>query len=193
MRETIFAASQKPSRISAPRLTGATGALIAVVLLGACTTLPPSGPSVMVLPGTGKSFDQFRYDDNDCRLFAGQQAGISAENAAVDSGVRSAAVGTLLGAAAGAAINGGRGAAVGAGTGLLLGGAAGTGTASQSAYGAQRRYDVGYTQCMYAKGHRVPVSGRMMTEGSGYPPPLNSTGTRPPPPPPGLPPPPPPR
>jgi hypothetical protein len=31
----------------------------AALLLGACTTLP-TGPSVMVLPGTGKNFDQFR-------------------------------------------------------------------------------------------------------------------------------------
>ena len=165
--------------------------LAASALLGACTTLPPSGPSIMVLPGTGKTFDQFRFDDNECRLFAAQQTGITPQNAAVDSGVRSAAIGTLIGAAAGAAINGGRGAAVGAGTGLLVGGSAGAGAASESAYGAQRRYDVGYTQCMYAKGHRVPVAGRMMTEGGGYAPPPNSGGMTPPPPPPGAPPPPP--
>ena len=169
--------------------------ITAGLLLGACTTLPPSGPSVMVLPGTGKSFDQFRFDDNDCRQYAAQQTGITPDNAAVDSGTRSAVVGTLLGAVAGAAINGSRGAAVGAGTGLLLGGSAGAGAASSSAYGVQRRYDVGYTQCMYAKGHRVPVSGRLMTEGGaggGYAPPSGSEyrGSTPPPPPPGASPPP---
>lgn len=164
-------------------------ALVAgTVLLGACTTLPPSGPSVMALPGTGKTFDQFRYDDGDCRQYAMQQTGISPDNAAVDSGVRSAAVGTLLGAAAGAAINGGRGAAVGAGAGLLVGSSAGAGAANTSAYGVQRRYDFGYTQCMYAKGHRVPVSGRLMTEtprGSYAPP---DSGRYMPPPPSGPPP-----
>jgi hypothetical protein len=179
-------------------LKPAAAIVAAGVLLGACTTLPPSGPSVMVLPGTGKTFDQFRYDDNECRQFAAQQTGITPDNAAVDSGARSAVIGTLLGAAAGAAINGSRGAAVGAGTGLLLGGSAGAGAASSSAYGVQRRYDVGYTQCMYAKGHRVPVSGRLMTEGSaggGYAPPPGGEyrGSTPPPPPQGSQPPPPPR
>ena len=148
---------------------------VAVALLMAgCTTLPPSGPGVMVLPGNGKTFDQFRFDDGDCRQFAAMQSGVTPGAAAVDSGLRSAAIGTLLGAAAGAAFNGSRGAAVGAGTGLLVGSSAGTGAASSSAYGAQRRYDFGYTQCMYAKGHRVPVSGRMMSEApsrSGYAPP----------------------
>src|SRR5450759_4195863 len=76
--------------------------LLALLLVGACTTLP-SGPGVMVLPGTGKSFDQFRADDFDCRQFASMQVGGTAPNqAAADSGVKSAAVGTLVGAAAGA-------------------------------------------------------------------------------------------
>lgn len=183
-----------------PIMTVTLGALF----LSACTTLPPSGPNVMVLPGTGKSFDQFRDDDIGCRQFAMQQVGITPDNAAVDSGVRSAALGTLLGAVAGAAFNGGRGAAVGAGAGLLLGGSAGAGAASQSAYGAQRRYDNGYTQCMYAKGNRVPVSGRMMSDSASrnsYAPPVSGNyapspaqgPTRmPPPPPEGMPPPPPP-
>ena len=36
--------------------------LLALLALGACTTLP-TGPSILALPGTGKSFDQFRADD----------------------------------------------------------------------------------------------------------------------------------
>lgn len=155
--------------------------LAALLLLAACVTMP-SGPSVLVLPGTGKSFDQFRGDDLVCRQFAHEQVGgTTPELAASESGVRSAAVGTVLGAAAGAAIGGSRGAGVGAGTGLLVGGLAGTGAAETSAYGAQRRYDFAYQQCMYAKGHRVPVSGRFTTESRqpAYPPP--------PPPPPGAP------
>ena len=136
----------KMNKIFKPVIVIAAGSL----LLGACTTLPPSGPNVMVLPGTGKTFDQFRYDDNACRQFAAYQTGVTPQNAAADSGVRSAAVGTLIGAVAGAAIGGGQGAAVGAGTGLLLGSTAGAGAANQSADGAQRRYDTGYVQCMYA-------------------------------------------
>lgn len=129
-------------------------------MLGACTTVPPNEPSVLVLPGTGKSFEQFRADNDVCKQFAREQTGgRSQDSVAFDSGVRSAAVGTVLGAAAGAAINGRSGAGVGAGTGLALGGLAGTETGQSSAARLQQRYDFGYEQCMYAKGHRVPVAG----------------------------------
>jgi hypothetical protein len=143
-----------------------------LLLLGACTSMP-SGPSVLVLPGTGKNFDQFRGDDMVCRQFAQEQLGSTPNQVAATSGINSAAVGTLLGAAAGAAINGRHGAGVGAGTGLAFGGLVGTGTAEGAAYSTQRRYDFGYQQCMYAKGHRVPVANRYMTDSSlsGYPPP----------------------
>jgi hypothetical protein len=35
----------------------------------------------------------------------------------------------------------------------------GTSSPSGSEYEIQQRYDVAYVQCMYAKGHRVPLSG----------------------------------
>ena len=41
----------------------------ALALLAGCVTVP-TGPAVMVLPGSGKSFEQFRADDLDCRQFA---------------------------------------------------------------------------------------------------------------------------
>lgn len=157
--------------------------LIALLLVGACTTMP-EGPSVLVLPGTGKSFDQFRADDFECRQYAsGQVGGTTPAQAASESGVRSAAVGTVLGAAAGAAINGASGAAVGAGTGLVAGALVGTGSGESSAYAVQRRYDFGYLQCMYAKGHRIPVSGRFVSSRSSAP----VAYTPPPPPPPPSP------
>ena len=172
--------------------------LLTAGLLTACVTMP-SGPSVLTLPGSGKSFDQFRADDYECRAYAYQQiGGTTPQQSAQTSGVTSAAVGTGLGAAAGAAIGGASGAAIGAGTGLLLGGATGAGAATTSAYALQDRYDIGYIQCMYAKGHRVPVSGNVTSDQ----PVSANTGTRisappanftPPPPPPGNPPPPPPR
>jgi hypothetical protein len=136
-----------------------------VVALTACATMP-SGPSVMSLPGTGKTFDQFRMDDAVCRQFAFEQiGGMTAQQAGQSSAVTSAAVGTVLGAAAGAAIGSvsgdmGAGAAIGAGSGLLFGSAVGQGYASASYYENQRRYDNAYIQCMYAKGNRVPVYGR---------------------------------
>lgn len=135
-------------------------AIVMTMTLAACTTVPPNEPSVLVLPGTGKSFEQFRADNAECKQFAQEQTGgRTPDSVAFDSGVRSAAVGTVLGAAAGAAINGRHGAGVGAGSGLALGGLAGTETGQSSAERLQQRYDFGYEQCMYAKGHRVPVSG----------------------------------
>ncbi len=166
----------------------ATGGL----LLGACTVMP-TGPSMLVLPGTGRSMDNFRYDDNECRQYAyAQIGGTSAQQAANQSAVGSAVVGTAIGAVAGAAIGGSQGAAVGAGTGLVAGSAVGLSSSSVSGYGTQRQYDNAYIQCMYAKGHRVPVPANM-----AYPRTVRGSGTAPgadiPPPPPGAPPPPPPR
>ena len=160
----------------------------ALLMLAACVTVP-AGPSAMALPGTGKNFDQFRADDFECRQFANAQVGgTDANQAAADSGVKSAAVGTVIGAAAGVAIGGGRGAAIGAGSGLAIGGLAGTGAAESSSYNLQRRYDAGYMQCMYAKGHKVPVSGRFVSSQpqppAPYQPPANYSPPYPPPPPP---------
>ena len=162
-------------------------ALAAVVLVAGCATPPPSGPSVMVLPGSGKSFDQFRYDDNECRQFASAQiGGTTNAQAANDAQVRNAVVGTAIGAAAGGLIGGNSGAGVGAGVGLAGGALSGAGSGEYAGRTLQQRYDVGYQQCMYAKGHQIPMAGR-------YAP---YRGTRqaapPPPPPPGNPPPPPP-
>ncbi len=127
--------------------------------LAGCTTVP-TGPSRMALPGSGRSFDQFRVDDAVCRQYALENSGATPSQVQEASGVKSAVVGTAVGAAAGAAIGGtGRDAAAGAGVGLLVGALAGTAAADQSWYAMQRRYDTGYTQCMYAKGHRVAVPG----------------------------------
>ncbi|WP_246793143.1 YMGG-like glycine zipper-containing protein [Burkholderia perseverans] len=150
--------------------TGGRWALAAAAgagLLSACAVMPP-GPSVMALPGTGKTFDQFQADDGNCRQFATNQVGgVSSNQAATASALGSAAVGTALGAAAGAAFNGGRGAAVGAGAGLLAGSVVGMGNAQGSAYDVQRRYDYAYMQCMYAAGDRVPVPGRVRSRDDG--------------------------
>jgi len=176
--------------------------LFMLFLLGACATMP-TGPSVMVLPGTGKNFEQFHSDDTMCRHFALEQiGGAPPSQTATQSGVASAVTGTAVGAAAGAIMGGNRGAAVGAGAGLLFGTAAGSETAQHSAYYNQRRYDNAYIQCMYANGNLVPMPGRMymnsrevteetapmLPRAPASPPP----GSRILPPPPGPPPPPPP-
>lgn len=165
------------------RSLGIPAALAASLLLGACASFP-KGPSLMALPGTGKSSDQFRYDDGDCRGFADAQIGGTTPSDAANAGTAKGAIaGTAVGAAVGAAFGGAGGAAVGAGFGLLTGTAVGASTGEVSAYALQRRYDHAYIQCMYSKGHKVPVSGHLTSTPPSYVPPPPPPGTPPPPPP----------
>jgi hypothetical protein len=78
---------------------------LAVALAGCART--PTGPSVMVLAGSGKSLEEFQRDDAACRASAAQEL-------------------------------------------------------ERTKHGdvpAQRRFDITYMQCMYAKGHQIPVPG----------------------------------
>ena len=157
----------------------------AAVALAGCATPPPSGPSMLVLPGTGKSFDLFRADEMDCRGYAhAQLGGKTTEKAAQDAAVKSAVVGTAVGTAVGAAVGGHQGAAVGAGVGLAGGALAGNDYSSHASGSVQRRYDNAYIQCMYAKGHKVPVSGRFEYRAASSSSPSAQQGARQPPPPP---------
>lgn len=159
-------------------------ALPVLLILAGCASVP-TAPDVMALPGTGKNFEEFRVDDMTCRDYAFQQIGGKArEQTANNAAIGQAAVGAAIGAVAGAAIGGQRGAGVGAGTGLIVGSASGAGVAQSASYGSQRHYDMAYVQCMYAKGHRVPVS-------VAYTPSPANAPSAPPPPPAGAPPPPP--
>jgi hypothetical protein len=155
------------------KLTGLAGVLI----LSACASTP-TGPSVLVLQGSDKSFEQFMRDDVYCRDFSLRQIGGKGPgHAGQDAGVASAVAGTVIGAAAGAAIGGHNGAGVGAGTGLIVGSMAGNDSGYYSTYSSQQQYDNAYIQCMYGAGHRVPVpAGLYSTERSNSP-------TPPPPPP----------
>jgi len=187
------------------KLTGAALSIVAMLGLTACASVP-TGPSVMVLPGNGKSFEQFQNDDGVCRQWAMQQTGTTTKQATTQSTVSGAAIGTAVGAAAGAALgaaagNPGMGAAIGAGGGLLGGTAIGAGNASTAGNTVQRRIDMTYMQCMYAKGNQIPMAAgshpAYTTQPSASvpppPPPPPSGGSRTPPPPPaGNPPPPPP-
>jgi hypothetical protein len=191
--------------------------LLAIPLLGACATVP-TGPSVMVLPGSNKPFDVFQNDDAACRQWALHQSGAAPGDAATASTVGGAAIGTVLGAGLGAAIgaaagNPGIGAAVGAGSGLVLGTASGANAGYYSGASVQRRYDHAYQQCMYAKGNQIPAVVQRSSRPAYAappppppPPPPAGTSSAPPPPPaataapanvppppPGPPPPPPPR
>ena len=149
--------------------------LLLGLLTSGCATIPP-GPSVLVMPGQGKSFETFQADDFTCRDWAKVQAGWQANETVNQNLAGGAAAGGLLGAAAGALIgaasgNVGPGAAIGAGAGLL----AGTAMAHNQAYGAgwevQRRYDNAYQQCMYAKGNQIPAVEQEPHQRSRYLPP----------------------
>jgi len=133
--------------------------LFAALALTACATAP-TGPSVAVMPGSGKTFEQFNADDAVCRQYAASRNDGTTQ-AANDKAVESGVVGTLIGAAAGAALDGHQGAAAGAGTGLVMGSAVGANASQYGTYSAQRRYDISYEQCMYAKGNNVPGAGQM--------------------------------
>ncbi len=157
------------------------------VLLAGCATIP-TGPSVMVLPGSGKAFEQFQADDALCRQWALHQCGIAPGDAAMQSGVGSAVIGTVVGAGLGAAIGAAAGdpamgAAVGAGAGLFGGTAVGANAAYASGTAVQYRYDVAYQQCMYAQGNQIPAAVQA---------PRSTRSVYVPPPPPPAPPPPPP-
>ncbi|TMG80838.1 MAG: hypothetical protein E6H74_14030 [Betaproteobacteria bacterium] len=128
--------------------------MIAVVGLTACVTVP-SGPSVMVLPGSHKTFEQFQADGSSCQAYAQQTVGLPPGQVAAETG------------------RAGPEAAIGAGTGLLLGSAAGSNAYGATYYGVQRRYDQAYVQCMYAKGNQVPVrSGYRGVPPAYMPPPV---------------------
>jgi hypothetical protein len=153
--------------------------ILIVAVLSGCATMP-SGPSVMVLPGTGKSFEAFQTDDSVCRQWASEQTGATSKNTVNETLASGAALGTLAGAGLGAAIgaasgNAGTGAAIGAGSGLILGSSVAAGPAQSAGQEIQRRYDIAYQQCMYAKGNQIPA---VMTE------PQRAYGSMPPPPPP---------
>jgi len=94
-------------------LKNLSGCLLPAFLLVACSTMP-SGPSVLVLPGTGKDFAQFHNDESMCRQAAASQIA-SSKNQPDDEE-------------------------------------------------SQQAYDIVYIQCMYGKGHRVPVPGNLMYE-----------------------------
>jgi Glycine-zipper domain len=158
-----------------PRSTSVV-VLAAPLAFGACAVAPPQGPSVLALPAQGKGFAQFQSDDANCRNYSAQQIGYADPNdTATRSAVGSAAIGTAVGAAAGAAIgaaagNAGAGAAIGAGSGLLVGGGIGANNAYASTASLQQRYDIAYTQCMYANGNTVQASAPLGGPSyAGYP------------------------
>ena len=142
--------------------------LMAAIALAGCVSRP-TGPTVAVMPGPGKSFETFQTDDMVCKGYANQQVA-GEENRGNDTQLGTAVLGTVLGAGLGAAIGGGQGAAIGAGAGALGGTAVGGSNASHAQYSLQQRYNIAYEQCMASKGNRLPTPG-YVTYYSPYAPP----------------------
>lgn len=131
----------------------------ALALLAGCVTAP-LGPTVAVMPGSGKSGEQYSADASSCQQTAqvaiagptqNAQGGAAATTAG--SAMLGATVGALFGAATG---NVGAGAAWGAGTGLMIGGASAGGAGAASSYGLQSQYNAIYVQCMARLGNAQP-------------------------------------
>ena len=151
-------------------MTGVVG--LGLLLSGCAQT--PMGPTVQVMPGPGKSFDAFQYDQMSCKQFAEQSVAGQAQtanNQAVGAAVLTTALGAGLGAATGSAWHSaGRGAAFGAGAGAATGAAIGAGMSSNAQMSIQQQYDNAFAQCMYAKGEMVPGYGPMMVNAPPPPP-----------------------
>ena len=157
------------------------------VLLAGCASVP-TGPSVAVMPPPGKPFEVFQGDDSSCRQWAQAQiGGTSPGETANQNTAAGAVIGTLAGAGLGAALgaisgNAGAGAAIGGATGLVAGTAIGSNQGAYSGYSLQRRYDIAYQQCMYARGNVIPSSGRRYYYYAPPPPPPAYQQAPPPPP-----------
>jgi hypothetical protein len=126
---------------------------------------------VRVLPAPYKPFEVFQQDHYECERWADDSIAGQADRAN-NRAVGAAVIGTAVGAALGAAAGGGQGAGVGAAAGAVAGTAVGAGQSNDDNYSLQRRYDIAYAQCMYARGNQVP----------GYNAPLVNTPPPPPPP-----------
>src|ERR1700690_4352205 len=88
---------------------------VTLLALAGCATIP-QGPRVMVLPAPGKTMDEFRSEDANCRQWAAQQIGVMPQEAINQN--------TASGAVAGTAIGAGIGALIGSASGHAGGGAA---------------------------------------------------------------------
>jgi hypothetical protein len=131
-------------------------AALALASLMGCAQMP-TGPTAHVMPGPNKPFEVFVADDKLCRDWAHSRVGGPGSDAAAQRFAAATATGVVLGAAAGALIGGSHGSAgVGAAVGGMTGAAVGSDQSQYTAGTAQRRYDIAYQQCMYAKGNQVP-------------------------------------
>lgn len=135
-----------------PRLALA-GACALLVLAGCASR--PTGPTIAVMPGPSKPFELFQQDQIICKDYASTEVSGDSDRANKRA-LGAAAIGTVLGAGLGAAVDDGHGAAIGAASGAAVGTGIGMGASADQNLTIQQRYDIAYSQCMYAKGNQVP-------------------------------------
>jgi uncharacterized protein YcfJ len=161
------------------KIVNGVSSVAALALLAGCA-MQPVGPSISVFPAPYKPFQVFLDDQDECQDYAASRVAGGAE-AANSRALGAAAVGAALGLAVGAATGDGRAATVGAATGGAFGTAVGAGQSDEANFSLQRRYDIAFAQCMYAKGNQVPGFRRLAAPPP--PPPPGGPGGPPPPPP----------
>jgi len=160
------------------KIVNGVSSLAALAVLAGCA-MQPVGPTISVFPAPYKPFQVFLDDQDECQDYAASRVAGGAE-AANNRALGAAAVGTVLGLAVGAATGDGRAATFGAASGAAVGATVGAGQSDQANFGLQRRYDIAFAQCMYAKGNQVPGFQRLAAP---PPPPPGGAGAPPPPPP----------
>ena len=154
---------------------GVSGVVMLGLLLSGCAQTP-LGPTVQVMPGPGKSFDAFTYDQAGCKQFAEGAVAGQAQNAN-NRGVGAAAITTVSG-------RGTRGSHRRRTRRGDRRGERRTGRhryrrwarARTSKCGIQQQYDNAYAQCMYSKGKMVPGYGPMMVQRRRRRPPPGPSG-----------------
>jgi outer membrane lipoprotein SlyB len=151
----------------AVRRAAIIGFVTPLLLMAGCAETP-MGPTVQVMPGSGKTLDAFQADQFTCKQFAENAVAGQAQNAN-NRAVGAAAVTTVLGAGLGAAIGGGRGAGIGAASGALGGTAIGAGASSNAQLSIQDQYNNAFAQCMYTRGNVVPGMGPVMYQAGPSP------------------------
>lgn len=134
--------------------TRLAGMMAAVIALSACAPTVMA-PTVPVMPGANKPFDQFAADQQTCQAYANSQTAPMAAQAN-NQAAGGALLTTMLGAGLGAAFGGGRGAAIGAASGALVGTGMAAQNSSLAGMNIQQQYNIFYAQCMYARGNQVP-------------------------------------
>lgn len=127
-------------------------ALAPVLVAAGCSTLPAgSAPTVAVLPGGGKDMAAFNKDDIACRSDAHASAHQSTPLPAAMGLARGEVVASTRGRLA-------LRESTDSTTGSVYGGSP---AADAGTFTIQQRYDTAYLQCMYSKGHNIPVNEAM--------------------------------